>query len=49
MLVEPAILAYKPSEYVAGGRYFQSIEISEGAKLTNVVIVCFQHRTGTPP
>jgi predicted TIM-barrel fold metal-dependent hydrolase len=28
----------KPSEYVTGGRYFQSIEIPEGAKLTNAVI-----------
>jgi predicted TIM-barrel fold metal-dependent hydrolase len=28
----------KPSEYVMGGRYFQSIEIPEGAKLTNAVI-----------
>jgi uncharacterized protein len=31
-------LAQKPSEYVTGGRYFQSIEIPEGAKLTNTVI-----------
>jgi uncharacterized protein len=31
-------LAYKPSEYVIGGRYFQSIEIPEGARLTNPVI-----------
>ena len=30
-------LARKPSEYVTGGRYFQSIEIPEGAKLTNAV------------
>ena len=27
----------KPSEYVTGGRYFQSIEIPEGAQLTNAV------------
>src|SRR5258708_39689362 len=31
-------LGHKPSEYVSGGRYFQSIEIPEGAKLTNAVI-----------
>ena len=31
-------LAHKPSEYVIGGRYFQSIEIPEGARLTNSVI-----------
>jgi len=31
-------LGQKPSEYVTGGRYFQSIEIPEGAKLTNAVI-----------
>ena len=31
-------LARKPSEYVTGGRYFQSIEIPEGARLTNAVI-----------
>ena len=31
-------LAHKPSKYVTGGRYFQSIEISEGARLTNAVI-----------
>ncbi len=30
-------LARKPSEYVTGGRYFQSIEIPEGARLTNAV------------
>ena len=30
-------LAHKPSEYVSGGRYFQSIEIPEGARLTNTV------------
>jgi len=31
-------LRLKPSEYVLSGRYFQSIEIPEGAKLTNAVI-----------
>lgn len=31
-------LKSKPSEYVTGGRYFQSIEIPEGEKLTNAVI-----------
>jgi predicted TIM-barrel fold metal-dependent hydrolase len=31
-------LGQKPSEYVTGGRYFQSIEIPEGARLTNTVI-----------
>ncbi|MBW8906756.1 MAG: amidohydrolase [Betaproteobacteria bacterium] len=31
-------LKKKPSEYVMGGRYFQSIEIPEGEKLTNAVI-----------
>ena len=31
-------LAPKPSEYVTGGRYFQSIEIPEGARLTNTII-----------
>jgi len=30
-------LSGKPSEYVCGGRYFQSIEIPEGARLTNAV------------
>lgn len=30
-------LKHRPSEYVTGGRYFQSIEIPEGAKLTNAV------------
>jgi uncharacterized protein len=30
-------LARRPSEYVSSGRYFQSIEIPEGAKLTNAV------------
>jgi predicted TIM-barrel fold metal-dependent hydrolase len=28
----------KPSEYVTGGRYFQSIEIPEGARLTNTIV-----------
>ena len=31
-------LKMKPSEYVLSGRYFQSIEIPEGVKLTNAVI-----------
>ena len=31
-------LRMKPSEYVLSGRYFQSIEIPEGVKLTNAVI-----------
>ena len=31
-------LRQKPGEYVLGGRYFQSIEIPEGARLTNAVI-----------
>jgi predicted TIM-barrel fold metal-dependent hydrolase len=30
-------LSGKPSEYVCSGRYFQSIEIPEGAGLTNAV------------
>ena len=30
-------LKQRPSEYVTGGRYFQSIEIPEGAPLTNAV------------
>jgi len=30
-------LAQRPSEYVCSGRYFQSIEIPEGARLTNAV------------
>jgi predicted TIM-barrel fold metal-dependent hydrolase len=30
-------LKHRPSEYVTGGRYFQSIEIPEGAKLTNAI------------
>jgi predicted TIM-barrel fold metal-dependent hydrolase len=33
-----APLKVTPSEYVMGGRYFQSIEIPEGDKLTNAVI-----------
>jgi uncharacterized protein len=33
-----AALKSKPSDYVTGGRYFQSIEIPEGDKLTNAVI-----------
>jgi len=31
-------LKHKPSEYVTSGRYFQSIEIHEGARLTNAVM-----------
>ena len=31
-------LEHKPSEYVLSGRYFQSIEIPEGERLTNSVI-----------
>ena len=30
-------LKHRPSEYVMSGRYFQSIEIPEGARLTNAV------------
>ena len=30
-------LKHRPSEYVRSGRYFQSIEIPEGARLTNAV------------
>ena len=30
-------LARRPSEYVTSGRYFQSIEIPEGARVTNMV------------
>jgi uncharacterized protein len=30
-------LKMKPSEYVMGGRYFQSIEVPEGERLTNAV------------
>jgi predicted TIM-barrel fold metal-dependent hydrolase len=33
-----APLKMTPTEYVTGGRYFQSIEIPEGEKLTNAVI-----------
>ena len=35
---EDVALEKKPSEYVMSGRYFQSIEIPEGDKLTNAVI-----------
>jgi hypothetical protein len=31
-------LGYEPSEYVTGGRYFQSIEIPEGARLAKAVM-----------
>jgi predicted TIM-barrel fold metal-dependent hydrolase len=31
-------LRQRPSEYVTSGRYFQSIEIPEGAAVTNAVI-----------
>ena len=31
-------LKQRPSEYVTSGRYFQSIEIPEGARLTNAVM-----------
>jgi predicted TIM-barrel fold metal-dependent hydrolase len=31
-------LRMKPSEYIFSGRYFQSIEMSEGEKLTKAVI-----------
>jgi predicted TIM-barrel fold metal-dependent hydrolase len=34
----PSSLKLKPSEYVLSGRYFQSIEMSEGEKLTKSVI-----------
>jgi predicted TIM-barrel fold metal-dependent hydrolase len=34
----PADLKMKPSDYVRSGRYFQSIEMSEGEKLTKAVI-----------
>ncbi|MEQ8195784.1 MAG: amidohydrolase family protein, partial [Rhodospirillales bacterium] len=34
----PESLKHKPSDYVLSGRYFQSIEIPEGEKLTNSVI-----------
>jgi predicted TIM-barrel fold metal-dependent hydrolase len=30
-------LKHRPSDYVMSGRYFQSIEIPEGARLTNAV------------
>src|SRR6266700_903407 len=30
-------LKHRPSDYVTSGRYFQSIEIPEGAPLTNAV------------
>ena len=30
-------LKHRPSDYVTSGRYFQSIEITEGARLTNAV------------
>jgi len=30
-------LACRPSEYVTSGRYFQSIEIPEGVRVTNMV------------
>ena len=30
-------LKHRPSDYVTSGRYFQSIEIPEGARLTNAV------------
>src|SRR5207245_6005280 len=35
---ELAPLKMKPSEYVLSGRYFQSIEMSEGEKLTEAII-----------
>src|SRR6202011_2797059 len=31
------VLRHRPSDYVTSGRYFQSIEIPEGAQLTNAV------------
>jgi predicted TIM-barrel fold metal-dependent hydrolase len=34
----PADLKHKPSEYVLSGRYFQSIEIPEGQKITQSVV-----------
>ena len=34
----PESLKHKPSDYVLSGRYFQSIEVPEGEKLTNSVI-----------
>jgi predicted TIM-barrel fold metal-dependent hydrolase len=33
----PPNLKHHPSEYVMGGRYYQSIEMSEGEKVTNMV------------
>jgi hypothetical protein len=33
----PADLKQTPSEYVMSGRYYQSIEVSEGEKVTNMV------------
>ena len=36
------------SEYVTGGRYFQSIEIPEGARLTNAVMVVSPRITTCP-
>lgn len=30
-------MKHKPSEYITGGRYFQSIEVPEGEGLTNAV------------
>jgi predicted TIM-barrel fold metal-dependent hydrolase len=33
----PTDLKHHPSEYVMGGRYYQSIEMSEGEKVTNMV------------
>jgi single-stranded DNA-binding protein len=33
----PPDLKQHPSEYVTGGRYYQSIEMSEGEKVTNMV------------
>jgi uncharacterized protein len=33
----PPDLKHHPSEYVMGGRYYQSIEMSEGEKVTNMV------------
>ncbi|MEL0106636.1 MAG: amidohydrolase family protein [Rhodospirillaceae bacterium] len=34
----PEDLQHKPSDYVLSGRYFQSIEIPEGDKLTNAIM-----------
>jgi hypothetical protein len=33
----PPDLKHHPSEYVMSGRYFQSIEVSEGERVTNMV------------